>query len=153
MPYQLWIEDQAKAEEDIFAMDIYQNAPASSARRFESGTPPIPNIYAGLAGMRIVERIGVEAIEGHVRELTEHLIAGAMRLGCNVVTPLKPSQRGALVTIKSTDVHALVDRLAARGIVVSSRDNNLRVSPHFYNNHADIERVLEGLRANRDLLA
>jgi selenocysteine lyase/cysteine desulfurase len=140
------------SQEDIFAMDIYRNAPAADARRFESGTPPVPNIYAGLAGMRIVEQIGVEAIEGHIRELTEHLIAGAMRMGCNVITPLKPSQRGALITIKSTDVHALVERLAARGIVVSSRDNNLRISAHFYNNHADIERVLEGLRANKDLL-
>src|SRR6266508_3853569 len=97
---------------------------------------------AGLAGMQIIERIGVEAIEGHIRELTDHLIGGAMRQGYNVVTPLKPSQRGALVTIKSLDVSALVERLGARGIIVSSRENNLRVSPHFYNNHTDIERVL-----------
>lgn len=141
------------SQDDIFAMDIYHNTPAATARRFESGTPPVPNIYAGLAGMAIVARIGVEAIEAHVRELNDHLIGGAMRLGCNVVTPLRPSQRAALITIKSNDVHALVDRLAARKIVVSSRENNLRISPHFYNNHADIERVLEGLKANRDLLA
>jgi selenocysteine lyase/cysteine desulfurase len=141
------------SQEDIFAMDIYHNAPAATARRFEAGTPPVPNIYAGLAGMQIIERIGVEAIESHIRELTEHLIAGALQIGCNVITPLKPSQRAALVTIKSNDVHALVERLAVRGIVLSSRDNNLRVSPHFYNNHADIERVLEGLRADKDLLA
>ena len=141
------------SQDDIFAMDIYHNTPATSARRFESGTPPVPNIYAGLAGMAIVARIGVEAIEAHIRELTDHLIGGAMRMGCNVVTPLRPSQRAALITIKSNDVHALVDRLAARKIVVSSRENNLRISPHFYNNHADIERVLEGLKANKDLLA
>jgi selenocysteine lyase/cysteine desulfurase len=141
------------SQEDIFAMDIYHNAPSATARRFEFGTPPVPNIYAGLAGMAIVQQIGVEAIEGHIRELTDHLIGGAMRMGCNVLTPIKPSQRGALVTIKSNDVHTLVDRFAARGIVVSSRDDNLRISPHFYNNHADVERVLEGLRANRDLLA
>jgi selenocysteine lyase/cysteine desulfurase len=141
------------SQQDIFAMDIYHNTPATTARRFESGTPPIPNIYAGLAGMEIVQRIGVEAIEGHIRDLTDHLISGAMRMGCRVVTPLKPSQRGALITIRSTDVHALVDRLASRGIVVSSREHNLRVSPHFYNSHADIDRVLEGLRANKDLLA
>lgn len=140
------------SQAEIFAMDIYHNTPANSARRFESGTPPIPNIYAGLAGMAIIQRIGVEAIEGHIRELTDHLIAGAMRMGCNVVTPLRPSQRGALITIKSNDVHALVERLATRGIVVSSREQNLRVSPHFYNNHDDIERVLEGLKASRDLL-
>jgi len=141
------------ADENVFDMQIERYRPHRSARRFDAGTPPVPNIYAGLAGMQIVERIGVEAIEGHIRELTDHLIAGAMRQGCNVVTPLKPSQRGALVTIKSNDVHALVGRLAARGVVVSSRDDNLRVSPHFYNSHADIERVLEALRANKELLA
>ncbi len=76
-----------------------------------------------------------------------------MRAGFSVVTPLKPSQRGALITIKSRDVQALVGRLAARGIIVSSREHNLRVSPHFYNNHQDIERVLEALRANQELMA
>jgi selenocysteine lyase/cysteine desulfurase len=141
------------SQEDIFAMDIYRNDPARDARRFESGTPPVPNIYAGLAGMQLVERIGVEAIESHVRELTDHLIAGAMRAGFRVVTPLKPSRRGALVTIKSNDVGALVGRLAARGIVTSSRENNLRVSPHFYNSHADVEQVLAALRENKELLA
>jgi selenocysteine lyase/cysteine desulfurase len=75
-----------------------------------------------------------------------------MRAGYNVVTPLKPSRRGALVTIKSNDVLTLVERLSARGIVTSSRENNLRISPHFYNNHGDVERVLEALRANKELL-
>jgi selenocysteine lyase/cysteine desulfurase len=46
-----------------------------------------------------------------------------------------------------------VTRLAARNVIVSSRDHNLRISSHFYNNHGDIERVLEGLKANKDLLA
>jgi selenocysteine lyase/cysteine desulfurase len=141
------------SQENIFAMDIYHNDPARDARRFEAGTPPVPNIYAGLAGMQIIERIGVEAIEGHIRELTDHLIGGAMRQGYNVVTPLKPSRRSALVTIKSLDVSALVERLAAHRIIVSSRENNLRISPHFYNNHSDIERVLEALRANKELVA
>jgi selenocysteine lyase/cysteine desulfurase len=141
------------SQADIFAMDIYHNTPAPDARRFESGTPPVPNIYAGLAGMDIIQRIGVESIEAHVRELTDHLITGALRMGCNVVTPLKPSQHGALITIKANDVNALVKRLAARHIVVSSRDQNLRISPHFYNNHGDIERVLEALKVNKELLA
>ena len=58
--------------------------------------------------MQIIERIGVEAIESHIRELTEHLIAGALQIGCNVITPLKPSQRAALVTIR-------VERCACAG--------------------------------------
>ena len=35
------------AQENIFAMDITANRPASSARRFESGTPAVVNCYAG----------------------------------------------------------------------------------------------------------
>ena len=43
------------SQENVFAMDIYANTPARTARRFESGTPAIPSIYAGLA---ICERLG-----------------------------------------------------------------------------------------------
>jgi selenocysteine lyase/cysteine desulfurase len=101
--------------------------------------------------MAIVEQIGVPAIESHVRELTDHLIGGAAELGWSILTPRPPERRGAMVAIRSHDVHALVARLAADGVIVSSRDHNLRVSPHFYNSHADIERVLAGLHANSDL--
>lgn len=137
---------------DIFAMDPTANTPSTTARRFESGTPPIPNIYAGLAGLNLVQALGIEAIEDYVQVLTEALIEGAMRAGYNVVTPVQPKQHGALVTIKSNDVHQLVNRLAAQGVITSSRDNNLRISPHFYNTLDDIEAVLAALKKNRDLL-
>jgi len=141
------------SQENIFAMDIYHNTPAATARRFESGTPSVPNLYAGVAGMALVQQIGVANIEAHVRELTDHLIAGALELGCALATPQAPERRGAMVAIRARDVNALVARLAERGVVVSSREQNLRVSPHFYNSHADIERLLEGLHASRDLLS
>ena len=100
----------------------------------------------------MIQHMGVEAIEDHVQTLTEALIEGALCAGYNVVTPVQPKQHGALITIKSNDVHQLVDRLGAQGIITSSRDNNLRVSPHFYNNLDDIDAVLAALKKNRDLL-
>ena len=39
------------ADEDIFAMDIHDYSPSPTARRFQSGTPPVPSIYAGIAGI------------------------------------------------------------------------------------------------------
>jgi hypothetical protein len=119
----------------------------------ESGTPPVPNIYAGIAGIKLIQSIGLEKIEAHIAELTSAIKEGAMRRGFNLVSPVDPAKHGALITIRSHKVDLLVKWLDQDGIVTSSRDSNLRVSPHFYNNHADIERVLEGLRANRDLLA
>src|SRR6266581_2791173 len=59
------------ADEDIFRMDISDYSPAADARRFDAGTPPVPNIYGGLAGMSIVEEAGTAAIESHIAGLAE----------------------------------------------------------------------------------
>jgi selenocysteine lyase/cysteine desulfurase len=140
------------ADEDIFAMDIDDYSPSPTARRFEAGTPPVPNIYAGLAGMGILASVGVDRVEQHVRELTAHLDHGLDELGASIVTPRDSSARGPMTAIRSTDEHALVEALAADGIIISSRDGNVRVSPHVYNSLGDIDALLDGLREHRALL-
>jgi kynureninase len=141
------------ADEDIFRMDISDYSPHASARRFDAGTPPVPNIYAGLAGMALVEAAGVEAIEAHVRGLNQRLLAGLDELGASVATPRAEEHRGALVCVRSTDVAALVAALHEDRIVTSSRDGSLRISAHLYNVEEDVDRVLEALSRNRHLLA
>ena len=47
------------ADDDIFEMDIHDYSPAPTARRFESGTPPIPPIYAAIAGIELMQEIGI----------------------------------------------------------------------------------------------
>jgi selenocysteine lyase/cysteine desulfurase len=141
------------ADADVFAMDIQDYSPAADARRFQAGTPPIPSIYAGIAGIELMKEIGIEATRAHVSQLNEVLIAGIDELAGIVVTPRDPARRGALVAIRSTDEHALVGALAADGILTSSRDGNLRVSAHAYNTHEDIEALLGALKRHRALLA
>jgi selenocysteine lyase/cysteine desulfurase len=141
------------ADEDIFQMDIHDYSPSPTARRFEFGTPPIPSIYAGLAGIELAQEIGIAATEEHVRGLTERLLAGVEDLGGRVATPRDPERRGPLVAVPSTDEHALVAALGADGIVTSSRDGNLRISFHGYNSSEDVDAVLDALRRHRALLA
>jgi selenocysteine lyase/cysteine desulfurase len=141
------------ADEDIFQMDISDYSPAADARRFDPGTPPVPNIYAGVAGMSIIEEAGTAAIEEHIAGLTARLIDGLEELGAHVPTPRDPARRGPLVTVKSTDVPRLVDALAQQKIVCSERDSNLRVALHLYNVEDDVDRLLDALRENRSLLA
>jgi selenocysteine lyase/cysteine desulfurase len=141
------------ADEDIFRMDISDYSPAADARRFDSGTPPVPNIYAGLAGIAIVEDVGVPAIETHVRGLVELLLAGLDEMGATVATPTADGERGPLVCVASTDPRALVEALRSERIVTSERDLNLRISLHLYNVEDDVSRILEALASHRALLA
>ena len=140
------------ADEDIFKMDISDYSPAVDARRFDSGTPPVPNIYAGLAGLAIIEEAGTPAIEQHVAGLVERLLAGLDELGAVVVTPREPARRGPLVCVRSANANELVAALAAERIACSFRDDNLRISLHLYNVDEDVDALLAALLRHRDLL-
>jgi selenocysteine lyase/cysteine desulfurase len=140
------------SQANIFAMDIYANTPSPTARRFESGTPPIPSIYAGIAGMKLIQSAGLEKIEAHLREITGAVKEGAMRRGFNLASPVDPAKHGALITLRSHKVDLLVKRLEADGIVTSSRDNNLRLSPHLYNDQRDVDVLMDCLTKHKDLL-
>jgi selenocysteine lyase/cysteine desulfurase len=141
------------ADRDIFEMDIHDYSPASTARRFEAGTPPVPSTYAAIAGIELMQEIGIAETAAHVRELNAVLRDGVEELGGRVVTPREPERSGALVCIAATDVNALVAALADEGIVTSCRDDNLRVSAHCYNTAEDVQSLLDALAANRSLLA
>jgi selenocysteine lyase/cysteine desulfurase len=137
------------ADENIFEMDIDDYSPSPTARRFQSGTPPVPNIYAGVAAMELMMEIGIAETREHVNALNERLIAGIDELGGVVVTPRDAEHRGALVCIRSTDAPELVRLLGESGIVTSERDHNLRISAHAYNTADDIDLVLKALAADR----
>jgi selenocysteine lyase/cysteine desulfurase len=141
------------ADEDIFAMSIADYSPHQSARRFDSGTPPVPALYAGVAGLSLVQQAGVPAVEAHVRGLVDRLLDGLDAMGATVATPRDPEQRGPLVCVGSTDAAALVTTLGAERIVVSSREDKVRVALHFYNVDEDVDRLLDALARNRSLLA
>jgi selenocysteine lyase/cysteine desulfurase len=141
------------ADENIFAMDHTDYSPAHTAARFQSGTPPVPAIYAGIAGIELMQEIGIAETRGHVNALNAHFIAGLDELGATLATPRHQDARGALVCVRSTDSKALVAALDADGIVTSERDGNLRVSAHCYNAREDVDAVLAALERHRELLA
>ena len=140
------------AQEDIWAMDITRYSPARTARRFEAGTPPVPNTYMAEAGLSILHEIGLEAIENRIGELTSTIKDAVNEAGYSLASPLDPSQHGAMITIRSNDDTRLVASLAEENIVVSNRNGNLRIAPHFYNNEADIEHLFRALHKRRELL-
>ena len=140
------------AQSDIFAMDNTRYDPSPSARRFESGTPPVPNSYAAEAGLKIIDEVGLPAIEYRIRETTAAIIAEAKSAGFTLAVPDDPERHGALITLRSHDENAIVAALENDGIVTSCRAGNLRISPHFYNDSDDLDTLFRALRQHRHLL-
>lgn len=126
------------AQADIAAMNIASNCPAPSARRFEAGSPPVVACYAAEAALAIIAEVGTDAIEQRVRNLSAACMDQLAAIGWPAVTPREDSRRGAMIAIPSRDSAGLDAALAARDIVVSHRDANVRACFHFYNNDADI---------------
>ncbi|MGZ6020709.1 MAG: aminotransferase class V-fold PLP-dependent enzyme, partial [Phenylobacterium sp.] len=126
---------------------------APSAARFQTGTPPVMNCYAAEAGITLIRRHGAAAIEARIRDLTGEAMDRLAQAGFELATPREDDQRGPQVAIRSTDAAALTARLAERGVVVSWRDGNIRAMFHAYNDGSDVDALLDGLTANRELLA
>ena len=138
---------------DPFAYDVHRLDLAPGARRFQSGSPPVPAVYAALAAVRLLRRVGLDAVRDHVRALSDRFIAGAERRGLALMTPREPDRRGPLVMVRCRDVRGLIERLAERGVLCSTRDGALRVSFHHYNLAEDVDALLAGLDDAEELLA
>ncbi len=131
------------AQADPFAFDSRNHRPSPTARRFQSGTPPVAPIYAALAGIRLLRSLGLERVEHRVAALVRRFIEGAAARGWRLKTP--PDSRGPLVVVDTGNAEHLVAELARQGIIVSTRDRGLRISFHAYNSPDDVDAVLDAL--------
>ncbi len=130
------------AQRDIMAMDHTRHDPAPGARRFESGTPNGPSLFAAAAGLRMILEIGPHSIAAHVAERHRELRAGVETLGA-VLAAAPPF--GPLLAIRASDPAATVEHLAAREVATSWRGDAVRLSPHFYTSEDDVARALDAL--------
>ncbi len=134
------------AQENPFAFDVQHFNPASTARRFEAGSPPLPHVYAVPAALHLLGSVGFEKIAAHIADLTGALMNGARDLRIKMKTP--PDSVGPLVVLQMKDSNAMVQKLAERNIVASNRMDGLRISFHLYNTLEDVSAVLNVLEDN-----
>jgi len=114
------------------------------AEKYEGGMLPFPALYAMEASINMMLEIQPSVIELRVLELADQCRERLRRLGAEIC-----SEDSAIVTAKfeGRDVSALALELKKRGVLVSARHGNLRVSTHFYNNDADLQTLEAELRA------
>lgn len=138
------------AHKQPFAFSAAGQDLRDDGQRFAAGTPNVPALYAGMAGIATCLEAGLDAVRARSVQLTSALVDEAQRHGFALRSPLEAARRGGHVAIDVPDGYAVCQALAAREIVVDYRpDAGLRVAPHFYNTR---EEVADCVQAIRDIL-
>jgi selenocysteine lyase/cysteine desulfurase len=138
------------AQKNPFAFDPQHIDLSPTARRFESGSPSVPNVYAAVPGFQLLLEIGMENVAAHIKLLSQSLLSCARDLGIRAKTPADSA--GPLVVLQCKDSSLLVQKLAENDIVASNRHDGLRISFHVYNSMDDVKEVVDVLRKNIDLM-
>lgn len=138
------------SQRDVFAFRTKHLDPAPAARRFEGGTPPIPNIYLAQPALDLLVRIGMDNVAAQIERLARAFLEGAGDLRIESKTPA--SSAGPLVVLRARDAATMIARLTARGIVASARHDGVRFAFHVYNTLDDVHAALSALEDHRDLM-
>ena len=77
--------------------------------------------------------------------MTKALTDSVRSLGCHLTTPVDRECRSGIVHFLVDKAQKRMERLKAKGIIVSARSKGLRVAPHFYNTREEIERLIQEL--------
>jgi cysteine desulfurase/selenocysteine lyase len=117
------------------------------AGRYEPGTLNMLGVYALGASLELLLEAGPAAIEARIKSLTDALVDGLTDRGFEVVSSRRDGEWSGVVAVThpARPSPELVERLHARGIEVAHRAGRVRISPHFYNTHEEVGRVLEGV--------
>jgi selenocysteine lyase/cysteine desulfurase len=119
------------------------------AKRFEPGTQNIPGIVAMGASIDVLLETGIDIVWQNVQKLNDQLCNGLPDAGCKIISPRGKGQTSGSVvfTPVNPDVNPkhVVAQLTKQNIITVVREGRIRVSPHFYNQPQQIDRLLEQL--------
>ncbi|MFB3829737.1 MAG: aminotransferase class V-fold PLP-dependent enzyme [Bryobacteraceae bacterium] len=117
------------------------------AERYEGGMVSFALLYAMAAAIEMELEIGPAAIERRVMELAQGAREVLRNAGAELPSGRLPHYDSQIVAaaFPGADARALARGLQERRVLVSARHGNLRVSPHFYNDDSDLDRLAAAL--------
>lgn len=131
-----------------FAFDPFHLDYASSAARFDLGTPNIVNAYITRAGMQLIRETGVERIRQQIERLSDLAYQLAPQLELSILGPQDTQHKGATTAIQTASAeqaHQLETALRQRGIIVSARNRALRLAPHGFTREDELEQAMRAV--------
>jgi len=128
--------------ENIGDFDATSWLSATSARRFEAGSPNMLGIHALHASLSLLLEIGMHHIERMVLEHTStlsNMVLADKRL--QLLSPSQSQRCSGIVTFRFNDLNSkehqmLYQTLMKNRLICAYRAGGIRFSPHFYTPHA-----------------
>ena len=125
----------------------------SGAARYEAGTHNLLGIVGLFEALRLIQEIGVDNIARELLRKRAWLVPALQAKGYSVLHADAPPQNsGGILSFyrAGQDLAALHQKLREAKIVTSLRTDRtgqkyIRLSPHFYNTDAEMQRVMEML--------
>jgi selenocysteine lyase/cysteine desulfurase len=123
----------------------------SGSQKYEAGTHNLLGIVGLVAAMELMLELGVENIGRELLRKRARLVPALQAKGCTVLQADAPAANGSGIVSfhrPGSDLAALHQKLTDAGVVTSLRGDRtgqqyIRLSPHYYNTDAELERVLE----------
>ncbi len=139
-----WASMQASA--DLSHLLDYRWGFVEEARKFEVATLPFHDLAGFAASLELLLEVGVERVRAHLAEILEPLAAwAAERPGTEVVSDLHPERRSGIFCFRPPSPERAFAALTDAGVTCVLREGAIRLSPHLYNDAADVERVIDVL--------
>ncbi|HYA43293.1 MAG TPA: aminotransferase class V-fold PLP-dependent enzyme [Syntrophobacteraceae bacterium] len=135
-------------EEDFYHLELKFKA---DARRFEPGTLNLAGITALGTAVEMLLEIGIERIFERICGLNDIIASELGKRNLRVISPMEPRHRSGILSFEAEDAGKLFRYLLTKKVVASQRGNGLRLSPHFYIDESDIERLFEALDSYRSI--
>ena len=129
-----------------FAFEVDHFDLREDAYRLMNGTPGIASLQAIQPGVEIIAQVGVDAIRENSIQQTSRLIDLADERGYPVISPRQAERRAGTVTLNPPHAYGVSRALLDRNIKIDYRENaGIRIAPHFYNTHDEVQRVVEAI--------
>ncbi|MHA1950400.1 MAG: aminotransferase class V-fold PLP-dependent enzyme [Candidatus Thorarchaeota archaeon] len=128
--------------EQIREFGYFERIPLSDARKYQVGSPAMISYLGFMESLKTLLKIPGKTRERAALKNADYL---RKRLG-EVGTPFYdfgPTHNSATVSCEPPDVDTLHEEMLKNRIHASVRNGRLRISPHFYNNHNDIDKIIE----------
>ena len=129
-----------RAEQTTYMADT---AYVDDARRFDMGERDhLVSLEMAAVGIEMMTAWGVDAVAQRLAMLTERLAAGLADLDVGISEPRVRSPHILTLGFADGMPAGLIEALAAQNVYAAPRVGRLRISPHVYNDEADVERFL-----------